>query len=384
MNWHQHISTSAHQHIILCALLFFACGSPQKNKEAGFETCYQPSYANGFYLEKRGDEKLLHIFNPWQGAENMEFLYYLRPRERFHDSLPVNYIPVPVQRVICLSTSHIAFIDCIGQTATIAGVSGADYITNPDILERFARGAVRDVGYETLLSYETIAALQPDVVFAYGVNDEMTAVTGKLNKMGVRVVYLADYLEETVLGKAEYMVAVSAFYNMEDSAISRFSGIAENYEAIAGKVRAVLSRPKVIMNAPWRDTWYMPGKDNYMNKLVNDAGAQIIGVHDGRDSKPLSLESAYTYILQADYWLHPNAYRTLRELEAADARFTHAPVFTNKKIYNNTRRMTPGGGSDFWESGVVQPDVVLKDLVHIFHPEILPEHELVFYELVEN
>jgi iron complex transport system substrate-binding protein len=296
----------------------------------------------------------------------------------------VNYIPIPVKRVVCLSTSHIAFIDCIGQTPTITGVSGAGYITNPIILERLARNEVRDVGYETLLSYETIVALQPDVVFAYGVNDEMAAVTGKLNKMGIRVVYLADYLEETVLGKAEYMVAVSAFYDREDTAISRFSDIAKNYEAIAGKVRGIPSQPKVIMNAPWRDTWYMPGKDNYMNKLISDAGAQLIGVREGRDSAPMSLENAYIYVLQADYWLHPNAYRTLREVADADARFAHAPAFTAKKIYNNTRRITAGGGSDFWESGVVHPDVVLKDLVRIFHPEILPEHELVYYELIEN
>ena len=360
-------------------LLFFSCRSPERKGEAGFETYYQPAHANGFYLEKKDDNKLLHVFNPWQGAENMELLYHLRPRERFHDSLPVNCIPVPVRRAVCLSTSHVAFIDCIGQTPAIAGVSGAGYITNPAILERIAAGEVRDVGYETLLSYETIVSLQPDVVFAYGVHDEMAAVTGKLNEMGIRVVYLADYLEETVLGKAEYMVAVAAFFQQEDAAIDRFASIVRNYEAIAAKVRAA-APPKVIMNAPWRDTWYMPGADNYMNKLITDAGAQIIGLRSGRNSTPLSLESAYIYAMQAAYWLHPNAYRTLHELETADPRFARTPAFTEKKIYNNTRRLTPGGGSDFWESGVVHPDVVLKDLVRIFHPDIFPEHELVYYE----
>ena len=369
--------------LTLVLLLFFSCRSPQKNREAGFETYYHPSYANGFYLEKKDDNKLLHVFNPWQGAENMELLYHLHPRERFHDTLPVNYIPVPVRRAVCLSTSHVAFIDCIGQIPAIAGVSGAGYITNPALLERIASGEVRDVGYETLLSYETIVALQPDVVFAYGINDEMSAVTGKLNEMGIRVVYLADYLEETVLGKAEYLVAVAAFFQQEDAATNRFTDIARNYETIAEKVRAAAAQPKVIMNAPWRDTWYMPGADNYMNRLVSDAGAQIIGLRSGRNSAPLSLENAYIYALQADYWLHPNTYRTLHELETADPRFARTPAFTNKKIYNNTRRLTPGGGSDFWESGVVHPDVVLKDLVRIFHPGIFPEHELVYYEQLQ-
>ncbi|MDR3350190.1 MAG: ABC transporter substrate-binding protein [Prevotellaceae bacterium] len=366
--------------IILCALLFTACHSPQQKQETGFQTYYQPSHAKGFYLEKKGGNKLLHVFNPWQGAENMELLYYLRPRGQFHDSLPVNYIPVPVQRVICLSSSHVAFIDCIGQTRAIAGVSGAGYLTNPLVLERLARGEIRDAGYESLLDYEVIVTLQPDVVFAYGINDEMSGVTDKLNEMGIRVVYLADYLEESVLGKAEYMVAVAAFFQMEDTAVKRFSDIVKSYETVAAQVRAAGTRPKVIMNAPWRDTWYMPGEDNYMNKLVSDAGAQIIGLRSGRNSAPLSLESAYTCAMQADYWLHPNSYRTLHELEAADSRFARTPAFINGKIYNNTRRFTPGGGSDFWESGVVQPDVVLKDLAHIFHPDIFPEHEPVYYE----
>ncbi|MDR1405919.1 MAG: ABC transporter substrate-binding protein [Prevotellaceae bacterium] len=370
--------------VAFIALLFFSCRSAQKDHEAGAEIYYQPSYASGFYMEKRDGEKLLHVFNPWQGAKNMELLYHLRPRAAFHDFLPVNCIPVPVRRAVCLSTSHIAFIDCIRQAATIVGVSGADYITSPSVLERLARGEVREVGYETLLAYETIVALRPDVVFAYGINDEMAAVTGRLNEMGVRVVYLADYLEETVLGKAEYMVAVAAFYDREDTAVARFSEIAERYEATLEKLHDISSRPRVIMNAPWRDTWYMPGEGNYMSRLVHDAGAQVIGLRAGRNSTPVSLEKAYTLAMQAEYWLHPNAFRSLRELQAADPRFARTPAFTAKKIYNNTRRITPGGGSDFWESGVVRPDAVLKDLVHIFHPEILPDHEPEYYERLQG
>jgi iron complex transport system substrate-binding protein len=259
-------------------------------------------------------------------------------------------------------------------------VSGAGYVSNPQVGERVAGGLVHDVGYEELLSYETIVALQPDVVFAYGVNGEMKAVTDKLNDMGVRVVYLADYLEENALGKAEYLVAVAAFYQLEHEAADAFWQIAEAYEALAEQGRAAAVRPRVIMNAPWRDTWYMPGENNYMTKLLLDAGAQPIGIRRGRDSKPISLEAAYTYALQADYWLHPNALRSLQELKETDSRFARTPAILNRKVYNNTRRSTPYGGSDFWESGVVRPQVILQDLQHIFHPEWSPEYELVYYE----
>ena len=371
--------------VVCGALLFAACNSTSNKNRENVEILYKPKYATSFYIEKNADEKLLHVFNPWQGAENMELIYHLYPREKeiTAESLPMNYIPVPLQRVVCLSTTHIAYIDCVDETSTIFGVSGAGYVTNEKVQQNFTEGKVKDIGYETLLSYEVIAYMKPDVVFAYGVNGEMNAATNKLNEMGVRVVYLADYLEENILGKAEYMVAMSAFYNKENKAIEQFLEMAEEYEHIVQKVSETTDRPRVILNAPWRDTWYMPGEDNYMNKLLADAGAKVIGLHKGRNSSPISLEAAYTYALQADYWLHPNSMRVLKELEITDKRFAKIPAFLNRKVYNNTRRSTSEGGSDFWESGVVNPHVILQDLVHIFHSEILPEHELVYYEQLQ-
>ena len=362
-----------------------SCRSPQKNNADGSEPNYQPAYATGFLLEKKDNDKLLRMYNPWQGAKNIELTYQLFPRDDTSAApRPMNHIPIPVQRAVCLSTTHIAFIDAVGETGTIVGVSGIGYVSNPTVQAHFAQGKVRDVGFETLLSYETIAALQPDVVFAYGVYGEMAGVTAKLNEMGIRVVYLADYLEENLLGKAEYMVAVSAFFNKEQEAIARFNKISADYEAMAETVAAaVTSRPAILFNAPWRDTWYMPGEKNYMNKLVHDAGAQTVGVRSGRNSSPVSLETAYTYALKADYWFHPNFIRSLEELKATDSRFANVPAFVNQKVYNNTRRVTPNGGSDFWESGAIRPDIILKDLVYIVHPDILPGHELVYYEKLQ-
>jgi iron complex transport system substrate-binding protein len=361
--------------------LLTACHSSNQKGEQGFETYYQPSQAAGFYLAKKGDHKQLHVFNPWQGAKDMELVYHLYPRNNPPETPLPNYIPIPVQRAICLSTTHIAYIDCLEQTATVVGVSGIGYVTNPVVQARYKSGEVQDVGFENLLSYETVVSLNPDVVFAYGINGEMTAVTDKLNKMGVRVVYLADYLEENLLGKAEYMVAMAAFFNKEAAAMERFASLSAEYAALAAQVaEETAHRPSVIMNAPWRDTWYMPGERNYMPQLIRDAGAKAIGIREGRNSAPLSLEAAYTYAMQADYWLHPNHYRTLDALQQADSRFANTPAFKNRKVYNNTLRATPAGGSDFWESGVVNPQVVLQDLVHIFHPEILPQHVPVYYE----
>jgi iron complex transport system substrate-binding protein len=289
-------------------------------------------------------------------------------------------IPVPVERAVCLSTTHLAFIDALQETATVVGVSGVKYVSNPVIQARAAAGDVREVGYETGVYYEQLVVLNPDVVFVYGIAGEMRSVADKLHDMGVRVVFVGDYLEETPLGKAETLLAFAAFYNKEDTAKTLFQHIVDDYCAVKNKVDTTAYRPKILLNAPWRNAWYFPGSRNYLTTLIHDAGGEVLGSRQGRNSTPLSLEVAYGYALQADYWLHPNNYNTLAELERIDPRFATIPAFRQHRVFNNSLRHTPGGGSDFWESGVVQPHIILRDVISILHPDLLPEHRLVYYK----
>ena len=362
-------------------LLLTACSNPT-SPQAAAEALYLPQYAKGFWIEQSGGDKVLHIKNPWQGAEGVQYSYRLVHRddeEALRASL--KNIPVPLQRVVCLSTTHIAYIDILQETETIIGISGPGYVSNPLIRAAVSEGRIKDVGYESGISYETLAVMQPDVVFAYGVAGEMSAVADKLNSMGIRVVFFGDYLEGSPPGKAEYMVAMAAFYNKEEEAEALFAAIAEDYNTAKALTAELTYQPKVILNAPWGNAWYIPGKANYLSALIADAGGEVLGAREkSRDSAPLSLEKAYIYALQADFWLHPNAARSLAALKNNDTRFANIPAFRQHRVFNNTLRRTPEGGSDFWESGVVQPHIILRDLIRILHPDLLPEHRLVYYE----
>ncbi len=371
----------------LTFILFLICSCTNAPApRAAAQLLYDPQYAKGFYLEQEGADKILHIHNPWQGAEGVEYTYRLVDRDSPEDALSsMTTIPVPLKRVICLSTTHLAYIEALSQTATVVGVSGIGYVSNPEIHAAFKQGGVKDVGYEAAISYETVALLRPDVVFAYGVAGEMSAVADKLNSMGIRVVFLGDYLENNPLGKAEYLRLMAAFYNMEEKADTLFRTIIDDYETAKGLVRDIQYRPKVMMNAPWRNAWYIPGADNYLAELVRDAGGTLLGARQGMvDSAPVSLEKAYTYAMTADYWLHPNAARSLVDLRNMDSRFAATPAYRQHRVFNNSFRRTPGGGSDFWESGVVRPHIILRDLIGIFHPDLLPGYRLVYYERLED
>ena len=372
---------------LLLALLLSACGGPQQDSYAQAPILYSPLYANGFELKASGKERILYIKKSWQGQGHSAFSYVLYPRE---DSLQhkgkTDHIPYPIRSAVCLSTTHIAYLEALARRDCIVGVSGARYVSNPHVQEAVSQNKVVDVGFEGAINYERLLSLHPDVIFAYGVAGESAAFSEQLRKMGLRVVYVGDYLETHPLGKAEYLLAFSFFF--DDAHIAQahkqFGEICLEYQALKERAAATESRPTVLLNAPFKDVWYIPDSENYMCRLLQDAGARSLGSRQGsKESSTLSLEQGYLYALEADFWLQVNAYRSLSALSADDPRFAQTSAFRRQKIYNNTLRSTPQGGSDFWETGVVEPHIILADLIHIFHPEALPEHTLRYYEKLQ-
>ena len=367
-------------------LLFVVVSCKQRNTDPFIDAAplYAPMYAQGFTIKEQGDLRILYIKKSWQGNDPSSFTYLLYPRK---DSLlyggKEGCIPYPIKNAVCLSTTHIAYLATLNQEDCISGVSGAPYISHPKIREAISQKSIIDVGFEAALNYETLFSLQPDVIFAYGIAGESTAFLEPLARLGLQVVYVGDYLEAHPLGKAEYMIAFSAFFEthvMEQASI-QFQSICHQYNALKERIQHDRPLAKVLINAPFKDSWYIPGGENYMAQLLGDAGALILGSKKGvKESHVISLEQAYLFALEADYWLHPNAFRSLETLGGSDARFTRIPAFKAQRVYNNTRRYTPQGGSDFWESGVTEPHIILADLIHILHPEWLPEHPLIYYE----
>lgn len=368
--------------VAACALFLVGCNSKVKNRKAGISEenslnqLYEPTYARGFTLLADEDGKVLKVRNPWQGAEGVEFVYHLTPNPT-SDNRSIKY---PVEKVVCLSSTHVAFIDMVNQTEKIVGVSGITYITNPAVNERYAEGLIADVGYESGISYERLALLKPDVVFAYGIDGEIAGVETKLNEMGIKLVYIGEYMEQSPLGKAEWVVPMAMFFGVEQLAAERFRMVAEQYEALKEQVSGVASRPKVMLNAPYKGTWYIPGGASHIACLLKDAGADYLYADNDRvESSPVSLEAAFIKSQEADFWLTPNAAVSLKEISMQDSRLASIPAYKKGMVYNSNARMTIGGGSDFWESGVVNPHIILKDLVKIFHPNLLPPTYTLYY-----
>lgn len=376
------ISTS-----LAVSILFFAgCGGSAGKPGSYGEELYETRYSSGFSIYEAGDSSsVLVIRNPWQGAENVTAeLFMSNGGEKAPRGFQGVSVSVPLEKVVCLSSSHVAFVDALGLADAIAGVSGARYITNEKILRGYEEGKVTDVGYDTNLNYELLASIRPDLVFIYGVGGENTAVTEKLKELGINVVYIGEYLEETALGKAEWIVPFGELFGIRGEAEEIFDGIAGRYERMKELAAVTEKRPRVMLNSPYRDVWFVPGGKSYMAALIGDAGGEYIYKdNDSTVSIPVSGEAAYLAVSGADVWLNPNQARSLKELTAQNPKFSDIPVVRNGRVYNATKRSTTGGGSDFWESGVLRADRVLEDMILILHPGLISDGKLYYFERLE-
>lgn len=358
------------------------CCAPYKERSNDdfSHTVYTPAYASGFEILADDDQNtLLRVTRPWQGDAVVEQTLAIFGSEEAAAGYSGEYIVGAAERVVCMSTSHIALLDALGEVQSVVGVSGKQYVMNERVSQN---GAVRDVGYDSNLDYEALVLLRPDVVLLYGVSAENSSVTAKLRELKIPYIYLGDYTEQSPLGKAEWMVAVAEIMGCRTRGEELFSEVVTRYEEVRASIPKSDDECRVMLNTPYQDVWYMPSDDSYMVRLIEDAGGSYIykGKNPSSESVGISLEDAYLLVNRADVWLNVGQFRSFDELSSAAPHFMATPVVVRGAVYNNNRRQTAAGGSDFWESAIVQPDVVLRDIASIIAGD---DSRLYYYQRLE-
>lgn len=372
--------------IVIVALLTVGCGGKRLASLDGTHVCYEPRYAKGFTIlaDTLGGGTIIRITNPYQSDTHFEQLLYLcdegTPQPTNFDGVVV---AEPVRRIAVLSSSFVAMLDAIGCVERVVGVSGLKFITNESIRRAAAENLVGEIGYDSNMNFEQIAAHRTDIVLLYGLYGEDAATTAKLRELGIPYLYIGDYVENEPLGKAEWMVALGYLCGCEERAIAEFAAIEQRYIAIRDRKYCSAYKPRVMLNLPYRDTWFMPSKHSYAVRLIEDAGGEYIyPQNDSSSSVPIATEEALLLASKADFWLNVGQVTSLDELRAVAPRFAEVDAVRFGRTYNNNRRTSATGGSDFWESGAVRPDVVLSDIVKILHSEA-PTDSLYYYRQLE-
>jgi iron complex transport system substrate-binding protein len=369
---------------IVTLTILYSCTSKNSSLEDYKISIYKPDYALGFEIVGAKDRQstILKVRNPWQGAKNVETrLFISRDGENVPESFDGQELKANANRIVCMSSTHVAMLDAVNTTQRVVGVSGIDYISNKYVVSH--KDSLGDVGFDGNINYELLVSLEPDLVLLFGVNGASTMEV-KLKELGISFVYIGEYLEESPLGKAEWLVAISELIGKRTEGEKFFSAIPQRYNTLKEKVAAAASsKPKVMLNVPYGDSWFMPSTTSYVAQLISDAGGDYLyKKNTSNSSLPIDLEEAYLLTSQADLWLNVGVVSTLKELKSMYPKFTDIRCVENGAVYNSTKRVNTAGGNDFWESGVVNPDLILRDLIKIFHPELIPE-DFYYYIKIE-
>ena len=345
------------------------------------EDVYTPQYATGFTITGAPDREsvIITTTNPWQGADSIvSRLFIARGGEQAPDGFDGKVINGNAKRIVTMSSTHVAMLDALGLASDIVGVSGIGFISNPYIAAH--SDEVAEVGYDSNFNYEALVAADPDLVLLYGI-DTASPIETKLDELNIPYMYIGDYLEESPLGKAEWVMALAEVTGDAAHGHEVWDSIPARYLALRQLVAdSIKSRPAVMLNTPYRDSWFMPPVGSYLVTLITDAGGDYIYKENtSNTSVPVDTEQALLLTSQADFWLNTGSANTIAELEAACPKMAATGCVTRGDVYNNTLRLNANGGNDFYESGIMHPDLILRDLVKIFHPELVADEPFTYY-----
>ncbi len=344
----------------------------------------QAEYARGFRISYHKNHKLFEIIKPFQDQVDT-LRYALVPRE-LSDVVQVKgaeEIAIPIKSLMATSATHIGLADMLGAIDIITGMAGADYVYNKKVRQGIEDGNIVSLP-QGELNKEEVLSLDPDLMMISGGQSSQFDNYKVLMDSDINVMVNSEWLETTPLGKAEWVKVLAALLNKEKLANEKFGQVAEEYNRLRAKVDTVEGKPMVINNMPYKGAWFVSGGDSFTAQFLKDAGANYPW-YDEHDTGGLrkDFEVVYEVGLEADIWINPGTAETKEDILAKDSRFKDFNPYKTGEIYNNNRRTNESGGNDYWESGVVHPEVLLADYIKIFHPDVLPEHTLYYYQKVE-
>ncbi len=367
--------------LIFLVIFAVACGASEQKK---YEKSGNLSndYAEKFMTEKYENLTKITVKNPWQNAENEQFVYYLLPQgASVPDSLTEKpIIRTPVGRVICLSTTHLGYIEALDERHKIVGLSGTSYVFDSTVNEMIEQKKIQEIGFTDNLNIEKIVSLSPDVVFVFDLVGSLNPKFETLSELGVNVIFVAEYLEKNPLGKAEWIKFFGEFFEKSEKAKNYFDFVKKSYNEQKKLVAKCQNRPKVLVNIPFQGVWYVPGGNSYVAKLIDQAGGEYPWKNNRQaESQAISLEDVFALNSELSVLINAGISQSISDILKIDPRLAELNCIKNKQVYNNNKRVNPNGGNDFWESGTVNVHLILQDLSAIFQPDLYPEHNYYYY-----
>lgn len=366
-------------YIVTWVLLLSACGGGSKTSSLQAEgDTVRMKYSSLLQIVKHADYTVVTIRNPWDTLKVLH-TYLLADREKpLPEHLPEGtVVRTPLQKSVIYSSVHCSLWSELDELKSIGGVCGLEYIKLSQIQEGCRNGSIVNVGNSMNPDIERIIDLRPDAILLSPF--ENSGGYGRVGKLNIPIIECADYMETSALGRAEWMRLYGLLLGKEAQADSLFAGIEKEYLTLTQQVKSQnLKRPTVISEMKNSSAWYIPGGNSTIGRLYQDAGADYVFAYlSNSGSVPLAFETVFDRGGNADIWLikyNQPQDKTYSELERDYAPYARFKAFQDRKVYGCNTNHVP-----FYEESPFHPELLLKDLIKIFHPELLPDYDLKYF-----
>jgi len=368
--------------LIIFFLAFAGCKTDVKPATAPTEKAVNTvKYAKGLQIYNYKNFTVVKVTEPWPDAKE-GFTYVMQHKGAVvPDSLKNSIIiHVPLKSIVVTSTTHIPSLEMLGVENTLTGFPGTDYISSINTRARIDAGKVKEAGANESLNTEAILELAPDAIVAFGINSTNKTLNS-LQQSGLKVLYNGDWTEQSPLGKAEWIKFFGALYDKEKEANELFNTVEKDYTEALKLAQKATGKPTVMAGALFQDQWYMPQGGSWGALFLKDAGARYLWESSaGTGSISLSFETVLEKAENADIWIGPSQFTSLKEMTDTNPHYAQFKSFKNKQVYSYSTKKGATGGLLYFELAPNRPDLVLKDLINILHPDLLPGYQSHFFE----
>ena len=370
-------------HFLILAVLFLFTNCKQKENqtEKKIQTKNNVTYAKGFSIEKYINFSILKVTNAYPDSKET-YTYILHKKNSIIPDSLKNFtaIQIPINKIIVTSTTHIPSLEMLGVETTLVAFPSTNYISSEKTRALIDKGNIREIGNNHALNTEVILDIQPDVIIGFSIDGDSKTYK-MLEKNGQKIIFNADWTEKTPLGKAEWLRFFGALYDLDSKADSLFNSIKKNYNEAKELAKSSHSKPSIFSGAVYEDRWNLPKGDSWAATFLKEAhGNYLWKDTEGTGSLSLSFETVLDKAKEADFWIGPGQFTSMKQIKEANPNYNHFKAVQNQNVYSFSSKKGATGGAIYYELAPNRPDLVLKDIIKILHPEILPEYELYFFE----
>lgn len=376
---------------LLITLFLFSCKKENVNNSINTGSNKVENgvkYATGFDIQYENNYKVLTIKSPFPNAKE-SIKYVLVNDEHFEEISKrsifegMTVIKTPIKKMVVTSTTHIPMLELLHEENSLVGFPNAKYISSPKTRKLVDNGQIKELGKEQKINTELLLALNPEAVVGFSLSSN-NKMFKNIEKFGINVILNGDWLEKSPLGRAEWIKFFGLLYEKEKLANRIFNTIEKQYNAVKHLAKQSKTKPKILSGVMNQDQWNLPAGDSYVAQFLNDANINYPWQDSkGTGSLSLSFETVFVEAKDAQIWISPGFFESYKQLKDANEHYAQFDAFKNKEIYNFTSRKGETGGILYYELALIQPHIVLKDLIKVFHPELLIGYEPFYLTKIE-